>query len=82
MLSVRDNNLGVSAKPEKIYVNAYYNELHEPRIILTQNLQDKGGTVMPFGKYEHKALGKTFIVQSLGLNLMEGSAQLRLEESF
>lgn len=82
VLSVKDNNLGVSAKPEKLYVNAYYNELHEPRIILNQNLQDKGNIVMPFGKYTHKALGKTFIVQSLGLNLMEGSAQMRLEESF
>lgn len=82
LLEVRDANTGETAKPEKIYVDAAYNELHLPRIVLTQNVRYCGGNVNPFSLYRHAALSRDFYVRDMGLNLSEGSAQLRLEECF
>lgn len=72
-----------TGKAEKLYVDAYYKELSKPRIILSQNLQCTGMDVTQTSRWTHPALsGKTFFVRDVGYNLMEGSAQVKMEESF
>lgn len=82
VLTIKDINTGNESKPEKLYVDAVYQELHAPRIILTQNMQDVDGSISPFSLYTHRALGRNFYVRDMGMNLCEGSAQLKLEECF
>ena len=81
--SITNKITGVSAKPEKLYVDAYYNELSQPRIVLTQNMQCVNMDVAQTSRWTHPALaGKTFYVRDIGYNLMEGSAQTKMEEAF
>ena len=81
--SITNKVSGVSAKPEKLYVDAYYNELSQPRIVLTQNMQCVNMDVAQTSRWTHPALaGKTFYVRDIGYNLMEGSAQAKMEEAF
>lgn len=81
--SITNKVSGVSAKPEKLYVDAYYNELSQPRIVLTQNMQCTDMSVAQTSRWTHPALaGKTFYVRDIGYNLMEGSAQAKMEEAF
>ena len=81
--SITNKITGVSAKPEKLYVDAYYNELSQPRIVLTQNMQCTDMSVAQTSRWTHPALaGKTFYVRDIGYNLMEGSAQAKMEEAF
>lgn len=83
LTSIANKVTGVSAKAEKLYVDAYYKELSKPRIILTQNLQCTDMSVAQTSRWTHQALeGKTFYVRDIGYNLMEGSAQAKMEESF
>ena len=67
-------------KAEKLLVDSLYREWHEPRIVLKQRLLDKGVTVSPWNLYTHPALGKTFYVQGLSLDLMSSEATLVLKE--
>ena len=81
--SITNKVSGVSAKPEKLYVDAYYNELSQPRIVLTQNMQCVNMDVAQTSRWTHPALaGKIFYVRDIGYNLMEGSAQAKMEEAF
>lgn len=81
--SITNKITGVSAKPEKLYVDAYYNELSQPRVVLTQNMQCTDMSVAQTSRWTHPALaGKTFYVRDIGYNLMEGSAQAKMEEAF
>ena len=81
--SITNKVSSVSAKPEKLYVDAYYNELSQPRIVLTQNMQCVNMDVAQTSRWTHPALaGKTFYVRDIGYNLMEGSAQAKMEEAF
>ena len=69
------------AKPEQLYVDSYYNEYHQPRVILTQCFEDRADVVGLFNRYRHPAMpDKIFFVQSLDRNLIEGSATLTLKE--
>lgn len=81
--SVTNTVSGTADKAEKLYVDAYYKELSKPRIILTQNIQCRGMGVTQTSRWTHPALaGKTFYVRDIGYNLMEGSAQAKMEEAF
>ena len=81
--SIANKISGLSAKAEKLYVDAYYKELSKPRVILTQNLQCTDMSVAQTSRWTHPALaGKTFYVRDIGYNLMEGSAQAKMEEVF
>lgn len=77
---IRDAYQSVSAKAEQLYVDAYYNEYHLPRVIMEQNVMDKDSNVGLFTHYKHEAIGKEFFVQGIGRNLIEGSASLTLKE--
>ena len=80
--AIKNTVTGDTAKAEKLYVDAYYKELSKPRVILTQNLQCKDMAVRPFTLWTHAAMGKVMYVRDIGWNLMEGSAQAKLEETF
>lgn len=82
ILSIYDKARDVEAKPEQLYVDAYYNEYHEPRVQLEQNITDTDGVASPFNHYAHPALGKSFYVIGYGRNLKEGSVSLKLKEKY
>ena len=79
LLSVYDIARKESEKPEKLYVDSYYREYRNPRILLEQKLEDGAGSM--FDHYLHPALpGKKFFATGISRNLIEGWAQLSLKE--
>lgn len=82
VLTVYDSVRRIEDKPERLYVDSYYAECHRPRIIMEQRLEDTGGdTVSFFNHYTHPALpGRTFFVQGVGRNLIEGTSLMTLKE--
>ena len=79
VLEIYDRNGNVKAKPEQIYVDSYYKEYHDPRIVMEQKLIDTDDVSL-FNHYNHEELGKDFFVQGFGRNLIEGRADLTLKE--
>lgn len=79
-LQITDNVTGDTGKAEAEYVNEYYDEMHLPRITMTQQMQDRNGFVSPWRHYRSVAMGKNFYVQSIERNLLEGSAELTMKE--
>lgn len=81
LLAVYDYSMGMSAKPEQLYVDYYYKEWHAPRVVMTQKLTDTdGGIVSLFAHYRHPMMDKTFFVQGISRNLEEGYAEMTLKE--
>lgn len=71
----------IEAKPEQLYVDAYYKLCSAPKIKMVQNLQDKGCERSMFDIYTHPVLpNKSFFIQGASRNLMDGSIQLTLRE--
>lgn len=81
LLSITDTNSGTADKPEKLYVDAYWQEWHEPRVVMTQNFED-GTHISPWNLYRHPAIGKTFHVEGISRNLREGTAEITMKEIF
>jgi len=81
LLTIYDTIFAETAKPEQLYVNAYYTEYHMPRITLSQRLTDTADAVGYFYKYRHPALEKPLFVQSISHNLMHGEAALLLKSA-
>ncbi len=82
LLSIYDRTSGTTAKPEQLYVDAYWQEWHDPRVVMTQNFEDEGDTVSLFNRYTHPAMGKTFHVEAISRDLSEGTAEVRMKEVF
>ena len=82
VLQIYDYTRELSAKPEQLYVDSYYQEYHAPRIMMTQKLRDKAGEglVNPLLHYRHPAMGRTFFVQGISRSINEGSAEMNLKE--
>jgi len=80
LLSIYDQASGEQAKPEQIYIDSYYREYHEPRVLMEQRLEDTGANIGLFHHYTHPAMNKTFYVQGISRNLAEGTAKLNLKE--
>lgn len=80
VVSICDYGRGLRAKPEQLYVDSYYREYHLPRVLMEQKLMDTNDIVGLFNHYTHPALDKTFFVQGMSRNLMEGTADLVLKE--
>lgn len=81
VLKIYDHTTRRLAKPEQLYVDSYYNEYHQPRILMTQKLTDKKAQrVSTFNHYRHPALGKYFFVQGITRNLESGEAEMALKE--
>ncbi|MCM1454836.1 MAG: hypothetical protein NC193_09955 [bacterium] len=80
MLTVYDCNTGNEAKPEQLYVDAYWREYHRPRLLLTQTLRD-GSHVSYTTRYTHPALpGRTFYPIGISRDLSAASSTLTLKE--
>lgn len=81
LLTIYDHTRQQQAKPEQLYVDSYYTEYHKPRVQMDQKLDDHAGLVSLFGHYKHPAMvDKTFYVQGISRNLIEGYAKLTLKE--
>lgn len=81
VVSIYDYGTSTQAKPEQQYVDSYYTEWHRPRVEMEQKLMDKGDTVSIFNHYTHPAMaGKTFFVEGVSRNLMEGRADMKIKE--
>lgn len=69
-----------TAKPEKTYLNAAWQEWHAPRIQIDTALTYSA--YAPFAQYAHPALtGRRFFVLGADFDLQEAVADLRLRES-
>jgi hypothetical protein len=80
LTSIYNQILGCEDKAEKMYVDSYWRECHEPRVVMLQNFVDKSDVVDRFSRYVHSYMGKTFYVVGVSRNLYEGTAQLKLKE--
>ncbi len=80
VLTIHDYTHDETNKPERLYVNSYYEEYHEPKVIMDQSIMDVEGNVSRFNLYSHPAIDKSFFVQGISRNLVEGSARLNLKE--
>lgn len=78
VLNIYDETLKEQAKPEQLYVDAYYREWRTPRVLLDQCLTSTYAG--PWKFYKHPALDKTFFVQTLDHNVAEGTCELTLKE--
>lgn len=75
-----DPRLGVMAKPEQIYVDWYYRELHEPRIEIDVTIKDPGTDPMLL-TWEHPSFpGRRFFPVRAGSDPVAGKLALRLRE--
>ena len=78
--SICDRVQNVAAKPEKLYVDSYYREWHEPRVEMEQTVTD-GASAGLFWHYQHPAMpSKTFFVKGISRDLIAGCAYLKLKE--
>jgi hypothetical protein len=82
LLTIYDQSTATAAKPEQLYVDAYWQEWHDPRVEMTQNFMDEGGAVSLFNRYRHPAIGKTFFIEGISRNLTEGTAEVTMKELF
>lgn len=85
IITIYDARQGVTAKPEQLYVDAYYEEYHQPRMELTQKvlLSDELGveaTDLWRTLFYHPAPDKTFYPEAVSFNLMQAYAELQLKE--
>lgn len=72
-----------TAKPEQLWVDAYWREYHSPRLILEQSLEDTPGTLDIFGCYSHQALSeKMFYPIAVTRSVAEATATITLKEKW
>lgn len=82
LLEIYDRNRMESGKPEQLYVEEAWREWHEPRVQMNQTIRDDASALKRFDRFTHPALvGKTFYIQGISRNLLEGEATLNLKES-
>ena len=75
--SIYDYTKNTTAKPEQLYVDSYWQEYHQPRIVMEQGmLEDKGR----LDHITHPALsGKTFYITGRDI-VADGTVKLKLKE--
>lgn len=85
ILTIYDTRQDVTAKAEQLYVDAYYQEYHQPKMMVTQKVML--GTEFAIGAAElwhtlfyHPAPDKTFYPEAVSYNLMQAYATLKLKE--
>ena len=81
LLAIHDYGTEATDKPEKLYVDAYWQEWHAPRVTMEQNFIDRS-YVSFFNLYTHSTIGKTFHVEGISRNLIEGTAKVTMKEIF
>lgn len=82
LTSIYDRNQNLSDKPEKLYVDAYWQEWHEPRVVMTQNVIEPKKGLSFASIFSVPVIGKRFYVQGIDRNLTEGTAVVKMRELF
>lgn len=82
LTSIYDRNQNLADKPEKLYVNAYWQEWHEPRVVMTQNVIEPKKGLSFASIFSVPVIGKRFYVQGIDRNLTEGTAVVTMRELF
>lgn len=82
LTSIYDRNQNLADKPEKLYVDAYWQEWHEPRVVMTQNVIEPKKGLSFAGIFSVPVIGKRFYVQGIDRNLTEGTAVVTMRELF
>ena len=80
ILAITDTNTHETDKPEKIYVDAYYNEYSNPKLLVETTLEDDPLKVNMFYKYSIGYMNKTFAPVYINRNLANNSATIKLKE--
>ena len=80
LITIYDRHTGETAKPEQLYVDAYWREWHDPKVTMTQNFD--GMEYAHFlNLYRHPAMeGRTFHAVGIDRNLTEGTATMKIKE--
>lgn len=82
LVSIYDRNQNLADKPEKLYVDAYWKEWHEPRVVMTQNVIEPKKGLSFANIFSVPVIGKRFYVQGIDRNLAEGTAMVTMRELF
>lgn len=82
LVSIYDRNQNLADKPEKLYVDAYWQEWHEPRVVMTQNVIEPKKGLSFASIFSIPVIGKRFYVQGIDRNLTEGTAVVTMRELF
>ena len=87
LLAIYDQATATSAKPEQLYVDAYWQEWHDPRVIMEQHFidtvtqgDDEGTNISMFDLWHSPAINKTFFIQGITRNLIECTAEVTMKE--
>lgn len=82
LVSIYDRNQNLADKPEKLYVDAYWKEWHEPRVVMAQNVIEPKKGLSFASIFSVPVIGKRFYVQGIDRNLAEGTAVVMMRELF
>lgn len=82
LTAIYDRNQNLADKPEKLYVDAYWQEWHEPRVVMTQNVIEPKKGLSFASIFSVPVIGKRFYVQGIDRNLTEGTAVVTMRELF
>ena len=82
LADIYDRNQNLTDKPEKLYVDAYWQEWHEPRVVMTQNVIEPKKGLSFASIFSVPVIGKRFYVQGIDRNLAEGTAVVTMRELF
>lgn len=82
LADIYDRNQNLTDKPEKLYVDAYWQEWHEPRVVMTQNVIEPKNGLSFASIFSVPVIGKRFYVQGIDRNLTEGTAVVTMRELF
>jgi hypothetical protein len=81
ILSIVNNTTNETDKPEKFYVDSYWRELCDPRVIMTTTLCDNNGDIVQFNKYTFPYMtNKTFWVVKTERDVKNESINITLKE--
>lgn len=80
LLSIHNFLTGETAKPEQHYVDAYWREWHEPRVLLSQGMF--AHIAKWYFTFRHPCMGKRFYVQGIDYNLTADTAKVVMKEMF
>lgn len=80
LLNIYDRHTGETAKPEQLYVDAYWREWHDPKVTMTQCFEYSRHAHF-LNLYRHPAMeGKTFHCVGIDRNLTDGTATMKIKE--
>ena len=79
LTSIYNATTNETAKAEEHYVDAYYREYCQPKILLETQLH-KASNINLFNTYRSTTLSKNFFIQSMGLDVKMNNTNITLKE--